>query len=251
MGAMLLDEHPITVMPSLAKAIGINNAIVVQQIHYWLELNKRAGRNFRDGRYWTYNSFERWNEQFAWWSLRTVKSIFKNLEERNILLSANFNALGIDRTKWYTINYQELDRVLPSCKSCTMDSADVALPIPETNTEPINNGNNGTMDFSRQREKPVLRSKPLDSLDGEISDFIKWYFSRYEEEKWEPHPFIKSDQKKRIHDCLYEFCYDHDLHYGDLQEMAEAFFRVSTSDHNINHFATEGILENRFFEAIY
>lgn len=33
--------------------------------------------------------------------------------------------------------------------------------------------------------------------------------------------------------------------------MAEAFFDVESSDHNINHFATAGILENRFYEELY
>ena len=32
-------------------------------------------------------------------------------EEKNLLITGNFNKLKIDNTKWYTINYEELERV--------------------------------------------------------------------------------------------------------------------------------------------
>ncbi len=36
MNNLLLDEHPLLVMPKLATLIGLNEAIVLQQVHYWL-----------------------------------------------------------------------------------------------------------------------------------------------------------------------------------------------------------------------
>lgn len=37
MGAQLLiNEPPLQVLPTLAKTIGLNEAIVLQQVHYWL-----------------------------------------------------------------------------------------------------------------------------------------------------------------------------------------------------------------------
>ena len=38
---LLINEHPLMVLPSLATAVGLNQAIVLQQVHYWLDLNRK------------------------------------------------------------------------------------------------------------------------------------------------------------------------------------------------------------------
>ena len=64
MSKLLLDENPLMIMPQLAVKIGLNESIVLQQIHYWLEINRKADKNKRDGFYWTYNSYKEWQKQF-------------------------------------------------------------------------------------------------------------------------------------------------------------------------------------------
>lgn len=115
--SLLFDEAPLLVRPEMAKRIGLNESIVVQQVHYWLE-NKRKStkpkdlhkeRTYRDGRFWCYNSYAEWQEQFPFWSQKTIERIFSKLEEKGILLSGVFNEWKTDRTKWYTIDYDALD----------------------------------------------------------------------------------------------------------------------------------------------
>ena len=62
--AILFDKHPVVLDKHMATIIGLNEAIILQQVHYWLELNKKEGKNFHKGRYWTYNTYEEWHEQF-------------------------------------------------------------------------------------------------------------------------------------------------------------------------------------------
>ena len=38
MNNLLIDDYPILVLPKLATEIGLNEAIVLQQIHYWLKI---------------------------------------------------------------------------------------------------------------------------------------------------------------------------------------------------------------------
>ena len=54
----LFDKHPLVIDVKLAQAIGLNEAIVLQQINYWLH-----GRHAKkiNGRLWTYNSIKNWN----------------------------------------------------------------------------------------------------------------------------------------------------------------------------------------------
>lgn len=169
---LLLDEHPLLVLPNLAKAVGLNESIVIQQVHYWLQKSK----HFHDGCFWIYNSYEKWQEQFPFWSERTLRTIISNLEKSGLLISSNYNRLSIDRTKWYTIAYDLLEKiptpsdkiVRPSGRSCQMDRqnpsdhpATPAAPLPETNDAET------TADTTAEREEgPPSLSAAISSHSG-------------------------------------------------------------------------------------
>lgn len=257
---LLYKRRPITINPDLATAVGLNEAIVLQQVQYWCEHNEETGRNFRDGHFWVYNSFPEWQKQFPWWCEKTVKTIFSKLEKRNLLITANYNRLSMDRTKWYRVNHEELDAIAdsPSGKIYPMDRVDITRPIPETNTEK----DNGTKEkwffpsaspADSPSEKPCAISVPrVDERNEEMAGFIDWYFRLYWNNHGENHPHIKSQQRIRVTETLTAFMDENCLDIDALQEMAYAFFdNVEHSDHNINHFATIGILENRYYEAVY
>ena len=132
MSKLLIDDKPIAVLPKLAEAIGLNEAIILQQVHYWVRENTEHGRNYHDGRYWTYNSYTKWQETtFRWWTKRTIQRIFLSLEKLELVLVGNFNRLGIDRTKWYTVNYDELDKLTESLPERTknVDHDDNLSPL--------------------------------------------------------------------------------------------------------------------------
>jgi len=105
---LLYDERPLVVIPELAVVVGLNHAIALQQVHYWVRINQRADKNFRFGYYWTFNTYEAWHEQFPFWSISTIKRIFMELEADGYIITGTFNRLVIDRTKWYRINYDRL-----------------------------------------------------------------------------------------------------------------------------------------------
>ena len=97
----------------VALAIGINESIVVQQIQYWLSRNEKANINYKEGRYWTFNSIKEWHEKvFYFWSESKVRRIFVSLEKMGILITNNFNKMGYDRTKWYSIDYEKLNDIV-------------------------------------------------------------------------------------------------------------------------------------------
>src|SRR5688572_12586139 len=91
---LLIDESPLQVLPSLAVAIGLNEAIVLQQVHYWIKTSKHEF----DGRRWIYNTLEAWHSQFPFFSVRTIQRIFERLRDSGLLLSANYNSAQTDRT---------------------------------------------------------------------------------------------------------------------------------------------------------
>ena len=110
---LLYTKEPIVINPIAAEVLGVNEAIIVQQIHYWLNINEKAKINFYNGRYWTYNTYENWQKtNFRFLSVSTLKRIFKKLVTKGILITDNFNKAKYDRTLWVTINYEKLDELL-------------------------------------------------------------------------------------------------------------------------------------------
>ena len=108
MSKLLINEQPLQVIPSLAKAIGLNEAIFLQQLHYFLRISK----NRADGRSWVYNTIKDWQAEFSFWSLKTVQRTIENLEEMGLILSTDkFNKMKMDKTKWYSIDYEKLSEI--------------------------------------------------------------------------------------------------------------------------------------------
>lgn len=112
MSKLLFDESPLVVDVQLATKLGVDAAIVLQQIHYWIEINKRKQLNYYDNAYWTYNSIKEWNKTFPFYTERTLQRIFKKLKDTGILIAGNFNKAKFDKTTWYTINYEKLRRIV-------------------------------------------------------------------------------------------------------------------------------------------
>ena len=106
---LLFDEHPLVLSPTLAKELGnLNEAVFVQQVHYWLEIKKQTGKNFVEGRYWIYNSVEDWLKQFPWMSSATLRRTIDNLVKKGYIIKGNFNQKKMDHTTWYTLNYEKI-----------------------------------------------------------------------------------------------------------------------------------------------
>lgn len=103
--SLLINEEPLQLLPSLAKAVGLNEAIVIQQLHYWLQKSDHE----HDGRRWIYNTVEGWQKQFPFWSEKTIRRIFDSLVDMKIVVKTDaYNKSKIDRTLWYSLDYEAL-----------------------------------------------------------------------------------------------------------------------------------------------
>ncbi|MCW4596802.1 DNA replication protein [Pasteurella multocida subsp. multocida] len=108
MSKLLINEQPLQVIPSLAVAIGLNEAIFVQQLHYFLNISKHK----YEERIWIYNTIDEWCEIFPFWSKKTIQRTIKRLEEMGLILSTNkLNKMKMDKTKWYSIAYEKIEEL--------------------------------------------------------------------------------------------------------------------------------------------
>ena len=187
MSMYLFDEQPIVANKTLAREIGLNEALILQQINYWIEINKKSGKNYHDGKYWTYNSIRAWQENdFDYMSFDTVKRTFSKLEKAGYLLVKDPR----DKTKWYTINNDKLEELyvdmelkkqkiqtealkksMPNTlgQNALMQRDNLHQPLPENTT---NNTTNNSADISIHpsiKEKNQLFSENMKGRRIDIS----------------------------------------------------------------------------------
>lgn len=94
-------EHHFDV--EIAKEYGLNEAILLNNIFYWIEKNRANEKHFYDGYYWTYSSAKAFSELFPYMKERSILRYLNNLIEAGILIKDNYNKVGYDRTTWYAI----------------------------------------------------------------------------------------------------------------------------------------------------
>jgi len=125
-----------------AKKYGIECAILLYNIRYWIDKNKANGKHFYNGMFWTYNSSTAFAKLFPYLSSTQIARHLRKLEEIGVLVSGNFNTVAYDKTKWYSIlNYDDSDLNNP----CTKMNNDTTVlnngsfksvqPIPDIKTD--------------------------------------------------------------------------------------------------------------------
>lgn len=154
MSKLLINEQPLQVLPSLANIIGLNEAIILQQLHFFL----RISRNKIGGRSWVYNTINDWQSEFSFWSVKTVQRTIENLEKSGLVVSTDkFNKMKMDKTKWYTIDYQKLSEILPENEKTPFGQNDQM----ETPKKENAFGQNDQMTFGQNDQSNNQRNKNI------------------------------------------------------------------------------------------
>lgn len=162
MSKLLINEQPLQVLPSLANIIGLNEAIVLQQLHFFL----RISRNKVGGRSWVYNTINDWQAEFSFWSVKTVQRTIENLEKSGLVVSTDkFNKMKMDKTKWYTIDYQKLNEILPESEKSPFSQNDqMEIPKKENAFSQNDQMTFGQNDQSNNQRNKNINITPISPL---------------------------------------------------------------------------------------
>lgn len=121
---------------------GLNEAIILNHLRYWIVHNAANEKNFYDGRYWTYNTNSAFCNIFPYLSERKIRNALKHLQEKGIIMTGNYNKSLYDRTLWYAFTDKGASIFLVSDKDAVtiqqksqMDSFKSDEPIPNINTK--------------------------------------------------------------------------------------------------------------------
>lgn len=116
----LIDSRPLLILPELAEAIGLNQAIFIQQLHFLLNIKQENYRveDIKQGKLWVYNSIADWRDKyFRFFSESTLKRAINDLVLEGYVIKGNFNIDKRDQRLWYTINYEKLEQKVTDYKN--------------------------------------------------------------------------------------------------------------------------------------
>lgn len=111
--SFLIHEPPLQVSPTLAREIGLHEAVVLQQIHYWLNLE--FSRCVIDGDYWVRYIPQHWERQFAFWDPKTLRRTIRNLKKRGLVIFCR--SRNVEKDRYCGINYRILRKTITSSRS--------------------------------------------------------------------------------------------------------------------------------------
>lgn len=207
----------------LAQQYGVNEAIFIHNIFFWLSHNAANNKHFYKGRYWTYNSKMAFVKLFPFWTYEQVKKIIKNLSDCGVLLKDNFNEKSWDKTIWYSLD----DSVLDYYKTVNEATKNALLQKHQSSGEiaPMECGNNtNRLGKSHQSNigtdnKPYNKTQIEGSLGflqinfperyevlmmqfkSQITDFVKFarfFEAKVQQEKLEYHPDVIEGRFKQF-----------------------------------------------------
>lgn len=135
----------------IAQKYGILEAILLQNLYFWVEKNRANEVHYYDGRYWTYNSRKAFSQIFPYSTERQIRTALEKLQKNQLIITGNYNKAGFDKTLWYTLTDKGYSELQKCPIDLTQKSNDVTTmsngsdtdvkPIPDINTDnkPDNN----------------------------------------------------------------------------------------------------------------
>lgn len=98
---MMRPEHHFS--PDLADQYGVDVAIILHEIAYYVDYNRRNGVNFHEGRWWMFNTLKSFCESHTYWTKNQVEYLLRKCKEKGLILTGHFHEGG-NRTTWYTLS---------------------------------------------------------------------------------------------------------------------------------------------------
>lgn len=174
----------------IAIEAGIDEAIMLNNFYYWLTKNRANGKNIRDGKVWTYNKLEAFEEMFPFWSIKQIRRILKSLIDNEYLETGNYNKMKNDRTLWYTLTKKGWKLLNPAisdicpngqndlpkqtndiCPNGQMSYAQTGTPLP--NNKPYNKTNNKKEKGKSEFDEVIEGYTDNNDLQETLIEYIK------------------------------------------------------------------------------
>ncbi|HEY9798724.1 MAG TPA: hypothetical protein V6D25_00075 [Leptolyngbyaceae cyanobacterium] len=159
---LITPESPLLVPPLLAAEIGLTEAVILQQIHYFCQISKHIKR---DGRRWFWKTLKDWGQTLPFLTTSAIRRAIANLRD-------NFKLIDVCRhsektwyqANWFTVNVENVqalwDRI---CQNQQIDMS--VLELSNCSHTAHHNKDFPSKDFASQQHSAVepLKSEELEN----------------------------------------------------------------------------------------
>jgi hypothetical protein len=104
MSGLLLDERLLCYQPALVRRLGLAEAAIVQQLHYWAQ----RATNIYEGERWVYKTYGDWSGEIGV-STKAVRGALDRLRRDGVVVAMQSPLDARDRTLWWRINHKVLN----------------------------------------------------------------------------------------------------------------------------------------------
>lgn len=109
----IIDENCLLVSPTLATVFDLEKAIIIQQIHYFICINRQRKEHDcykKRGHFWMYCTPAKWQEMLPFISPTSLKRKMKELEQTGVLV--RFQSHIDDYLTYYRLDYECLAKII-------------------------------------------------------------------------------------------------------------------------------------------
>jgi hypothetical protein len=145
---------------AVAESVGVNAAIIFQNLSYWCEKNAANDRHIHEGRAWTYNSNAAFAKLFPYLTENQIRTAIDKLIEAGLILTGNFNETAYDRTKWYSVKTQVHSGLNPNGTGFKPE------PIPDKKPDNNQNKDGASAQFDFE-DQPKVGDQPKPQTDSQ------------------------------------------------------------------------------------
>ena len=146
---------------SVAEMVGVNAAILFQNISFWCEHSAANDTNYYDENYWTYSSNKAFQSLFPYMTGRQIDTALKKLIDAGLVIRGNHNKSAYDRTMWYAIT-ENGKSIYTKCKMENHKKGNgncgnvEPIPYIVTDTTDVSNDNNKDISTRKRFTPPTV-----------------------------------------------------------------------------------------------
>lgn len=167
---------------TLAERYGIEEAIILEHLYFWIHKNECEGEHVIDGRVWCYSSAKGFEKYIPYMNAQKIRRTLRSLEEKGKILISNHNASAMNKTLWYAFTdemMEEMERLgyeFSKMKNRIFKNEKSEDNIQEDNIEKNKKENpNNKLLGEKEKEK----TPPVDTSDVKEQRYNAWMAEHY------------------------------------------------------------------------
>ena len=159
----------------VAALVGINAAVIFDNIGFWAATNAANERNYFDGRYWTYNTVSAYQKLFPFLSVKNIRTALEKLESGGFIISGCYSENKRNRTKWYALSDKGRGFYTRRNQQQQSISQNGNLHLPKAANAIAESGKSSNNTNNKQTDDKHQGGGVEPSPPTESSGFMKWY----------------------------------------------------------------------------